>query len=111
MRPSDFNYYFLACSSPLGVGGDLPDDRMAASSSKPGRHPHLGRLSTTNSWCAEFMKPDEFLEVNFLEIVKVTSVSTLGYTKNGVPCFVKSFSIMYKDRKRKWIVYKNDKVC
>ncbi len=94
------------------MGSSLPDDRMTASSWKPGKLPKYGRLPKVAAWCAELLKPDEFLEVNFLEVVKVTSVATRGYTNNDVPCFVKSYTIMYKNRKRKWIMYKreNDRV-
>jgi hypothetical protein len=95
------------------VSSGLPDDRLTASSWKPGKLPRAGRLSKVSAWCAEDLKADEFLEINFLELVKVTYVATKGYINSGLPCFVKSYSIMYKNRKRKWIMYKreNDKVA
>ncbi|XP_028392900.1 uncharacterized protein LOC114517402 [Dendronephthya gigantea] len=101
-----------SCSSPLGVSNGLPDDRINASSWKAQKPPHYGRLSNTNGWFAENLKPNEFLQVNFLEIVRVTAVATVGSSANSPSCFVKSYVIMYKDTKRKWKKYKrkNDKV-
>ena len=105
--------YYPACSSPLGMSsGLLSNDRIKASSSQSSTPPAAGRLSNDITWCAEFSKADEFLEVNFLELVKVTNVATKGCINNNVPCFVKTYSIMYKNRNRKWIMYKreNDRV-
>lgn len=90
----------------------LPDNRMTASSSKSGYIPSYGRLNKYGAWSPEFLKEDEYLQVNFLEIFKVTFVATRGYTIAGQPCFVKSYVIMYRNSKRKWIMYRreNDRV-
>lgn len=92
--------------------GRLSNDRINASSWQSSTPPAVGRLSNSITWCAEFSKADEFLEVNFLEMVKVTNVATKGCMNNNLPCFVKTYSLMYKNRKRRWIMYKreNDRV-
>ena len=79
---------------------------MSASSSRSGRLPEHGRLDFVDSaWCAEPSKVDEFLQINFKELVRVTYVETQGLHDNGVREYVKSYALMYKNRKRKWMMY------
>ena len=100
----DFLFYNLACSKPVDVQfrSKFPDYRMQASSYNLDGNPWWGRLHyDQNQWTTDSQRPSEFLEIWLPELYQVTSVAMQG----GSNCWVKRFSILYRNKNIKWKQY------
>ena len=100
----DFLFYNLACSKPVDVQfrSKFPDYRMQASSYNLDGNPWRGRLHyDQNQWTTDSQRPSEFLEIWLPELYQVTSVAMQG----GSNCWVKRFSILYRNKNIKWKQY------
>ena len=63
---------FSECVDRLGMqNGDIKDNQITASSSRPADLPHYGRLNNNKFWCAGKKNKNEYLQVDLGQVKKI----------------------------------------
>ncbi|KAJ7386460.1 metalloendopeptidase [Desmophyllum pertusum] len=92
------------CVNPLGMqNGDIKDDQITASSSRPGDLPHYGRLGNKKYWCAAKKSKEEYLQVDLGQIKTVSKILIQG--RGTWYNWVTGFFLQYSDDGQRWTGY------
>ena len=90
-------YHFRSDQKPGPLGLEdrrIQDGQLSASTENLGNHgPHDGRLHNERAWAAA--AGDQWLQVDFLRLVKVTEIWTQGRTDSDPDEWIKSYDVKY----------------
>ena len=87
--------------------GKIKDSQLKSSRSFRGYSPSEGRLNNYMAWCARFSTAEVFLEIDLLEVRRVSALATQGF-KGQFINFVKTFEIKYSYNGKTWFDYQDD---
>ncbi|CAB4019932.1 Hypothetical predicted protein [Paramuricea clavata] len=95
MRLEFIGYYKDQKPGPLGLEDRrIQDGQLSASTENQANHgPHDGRLHNERTWVAS--AGDQWLQVDFLRLVKVTEIWTQGRTDSDPDEWIKSYNVEY----------------
>ena len=96
--------------------GKIKDSQITVSSSiltfADGRSTRLHNdTEPLGAWCPSrrngrsYMKYDEYIQIDLLDLMRVTQVATQGRTLNGGMEYAKNFKISSSSNGRKWVDY------
>ncbi|XP_063743742.1 coagulation factor V isoform X2 [Eleginops maclovinus] len=106
------------CSVPLGMNSRLIEDRLITASSeayswysgsswKPA-YARLDKQGTINAWQAKYSDMNQWLQVELLQVKKITGIVTQGAKSLGKEMYVTSYSLQYSDNGIRWTSYTDD---
>ncbi|XP_068125921.1 coagulation factor V [Hyperolius riggenbachi] len=101
------------CSSSLGMENNaISDNQITASSYKSSWFsswlPSLARLNkagSVNAWQAKSNNNQQWLQIDFLTVKKITGITTQGARQFTSEMYVQSYSIQYSDNGKTWKAY------
>ncbi|XP_018412784.1 PREDICTED: coagulation factor V [Nanorana parkeri] len=105
------------CSTPLGMeNSSIKDQQITASSHKWSWYsspwlPSLARLNkagSVNAWQAKSNNNQQWLQIDFLTVKKITAITTQGAKQFASEMYVQSYGIHYSDDGRTWKSYIDD---
>ena len=73
--------------------GDIPDDKITASTFKAGYEARKARLNRNSSWMPMQYTNTEYITINFTSVTNVSAIATQGAPNDG--CWVTSFSLQW----------------
>ncbi|PFX13518.1 Disintegrin and metalloproteinase domain-containing protein 9 [Stylophora pistillata] len=92
------------CVDPLGMqSGDIKDNQITASSSRPADLPHYGRLHNKKYWCAKEKNKNEYIQVDLGQERTVNSILIQG--RGNWYDWVTGFFLFYSDDGQRWTGY------
>ena len=79
--------------------GEIPNNKVTASSQYSGHPPHKGRLNYYPAWAASSSNANQWLQIDlggqYHTITRVTRVATQGHTSNGQ--WVTQYKLQFRD--------------
>ncbi|KAM9320236.1 coagulation factor V [Gastrophryne carolinensis] len=105
------------CSAPMGMEThQIKDEQITASSYKSPWFsaawlPSLARLNkvgSVNAWQAKANNNQQWLQIDFLRVKKITGIMTQGAKQFTTEMYVQSYSIHYSDNGKNWKPYLDD---
>lgn len=105
------------CSVPLGMENlSIKDEQITASSYKTSWYtspwvPSLARLNkagSVNAWQAKSNNNQQWLQIDFLSMKKITAITTQGAKQFTSEMYVQSYSIHYSEDGKSWKTYIDD---
>jgi len=92
------------CVDRLGMqNGDIKDNQITASSSRPADLPHYGRLNNNKFWCAGKKNKNEYLQVDLGQVKTVNKILVQG--RGNWYDWVTGFHLYYSDDGQRWTGY------
>ena len=73
--------------------GDIPDDKITASTFKAGYEARKARLNRNSCWMPMQYTNTEYITINFTSVTNVSAIATQGAPNDG--CWVTSFSLQW----------------
>ncbi|KAJ7351655.1 hypothetical protein OS493_036205 [Desmophyllum pertusum] len=92
------------CVVPLGMqNGNIKDNQITASSSRPADLPHYARLRNSKYWCAAKTSKEEYLQVDLGQVKTVNKIMIQG--RGNWNNWVTGFFLYYSDDGQRWTGY------
>ena len=93
---------FIECVDPLGMqSGDIKDNQITASSSRPADLPHYGRLHNKKYWCAKEKNKNEYIQVDLGQVSLISNL--FDHEPSVQSASVKTFShVTISKNKKPW---------
>jgi len=92
------------CIEPLGMeSGEIKDDQITASSSRPADLPQYGRLHNGKYWCAAKKSENEYFQVDLGQVKTVNKILIQG--RGNWYDWVTGFFLYYSDDGQRWTGY------
>ncbi|PFX30431.1 Macrophage mannose receptor 1 [Stylophora pistillata] len=99
----------LECSAALGMrSGAISESQITASSMLTPYGPAMARLNSLAAWCAKNGQSGHYIQVDLLTETRLTKIALKGFTLDGLPSFVKTFTLQTSDDGVNYKIYQRN---